>query len=110
MIDLTKITTPFGLLDAETQKALMKHGGPYEVYYGNYNGDGGWVERDSITFVSGSATVIRVKPEPRKPREIWVNEYSEGLSKVFHASQEIADDWASRHKDRIRTVRFIEVI
>lgn len=27
MIDLTKITTPFGLLDAETQEALKAHGG-----------------------------------------------------------------------------------
>lgn len=33
MTDLTKITTPFGLLDPETQEALKAHGGPYEVYF-----------------------------------------------------------------------------
>ncbi len=34
MTDLTAITTPFGLLDAETQAALKAHGGPYEWYDG----------------------------------------------------------------------------
>lgn len=29
-LDLTKITTPFGLLDEATQAALKAHGGPYE--------------------------------------------------------------------------------
>jgi hypothetical protein len=28
MKDLTKITEPFGLLDPETQEALVVHGGP----------------------------------------------------------------------------------
>jgi hypothetical protein len=35
MTDLTKITTPFGLLDAKTQQALRDHlaaGGELEVY------------------------------------------------------------------------------
>lgn len=31
MQDLTTITTPFGLLDEATQKALKEHGGPYEL-------------------------------------------------------------------------------
>ena len=34
MIDLTQIATPVGLLDAETRKALLAHGGPYEAYCG----------------------------------------------------------------------------
>lgn len=32
MTDLTKITTPFALLDGETRKALKAHGGPYEYW------------------------------------------------------------------------------
>jgi len=32
-IDLTAITTPFGLLDEATQAALKAHGGPYEAYF-----------------------------------------------------------------------------
>ena len=38
MTDLTNITTPFGLLDPETQKALIAHGGPYELFWG----EDGW--------------------------------------------------------------------
>jgi hypothetical protein len=33
MADLTKITTPFGLLDKETQAALKAHEGEIEIYY-----------------------------------------------------------------------------
>ena len=32
MTDLTKITTPFALLDDETREALKAHGGPYEYW------------------------------------------------------------------------------
>jgi hypothetical protein len=32
MLDLTAIERPFGLLDMETKRALLAHGGPYEVY------------------------------------------------------------------------------
>ena len=32
MTDLTKITTPYGLLDDETKEALKAHGGPYEFW------------------------------------------------------------------------------
>jgi len=32
MTDLTKITTPFALLDYETREALKAHGGPYELW------------------------------------------------------------------------------
>lgn len=32
MTDLTKITTPYGLLDCPTREALMSHGGPYEFW------------------------------------------------------------------------------
>lgn len=43
--DLTAITTPFGLLDEETQEALRAHGGPYERYYGE-----GWQIFESDDF------------------------------------------------------------
>ena len=33
MTDLTKITTPFGLLDEETQEALRNCDGPWEVFW-----------------------------------------------------------------------------
>ena len=68
MIDLTKITTPYGLLDEATQNALREHGGPYE----RYSLDNEWVAVDSLTRVGWPATVYRVKSEPPKPREWWM--------------------------------------
>ena len=47
MTDLRKITTPFGLLDEETKKALMYHGGPYEFWDGNDFGEWSWIEEPS---------------------------------------------------------------
>lgn len=64
-IDLTKITTPFGLLDAETQKALSAHGGPWESYAAGCK----WVHCPSPAWVDSST--YRVKPAPPKPRECW---------------------------------------
>lgn len=65
MIELTKITTPFGLLDAETQEALKTHGGPWEYYDVGSEWedcpDAAWIDR----------TTYRVKPAPPKPRECW---------------------------------------
>ena len=65
MIDLTKITTPFGLLDAETQVALRAHGGPWEFL----NLSGSWDELVSPAWHLNST--YRVKPDPPKPRECW---------------------------------------
>lgn len=67
MTDLTKITTPLGLLDEETRAALTAHGGPYERYcYGSY-----WEEVGQINE-NWDATIYRVKPQPPKPREWWL--------------------------------------
>jgi hypothetical protein len=64
MTDLTKITTPFGLLDAETQAALKAHGGPWDVYT-----EKGWRENSSPMW--DEIVTYRVKPSPPKPREAW---------------------------------------
>lgn len=64
MTDLTKITTPFGLLDDETQKALKAHGGPYE-WYASIDG---WIEWSPNWDYPNT---YRVKPSPPKPRECW---------------------------------------
>ena len=62
-IDLTAITTPFGLLDAATQDALRAHGGPYEFY----SWDGVWretpIEEGDDFF---NANTYRVKPAPKR--------------------------------------------
>ncbi len=65
-MDLTAITTPFGLLDAETQAALKAHGGPYE----RFASMGNWVDWPEPDWVP--STVYRVKPQPPKPREWWI--------------------------------------
>jgi hypothetical protein len=64
MIDLTKIKTPFGLLEPETQEALRAHGGPYELYDGP-----GWSEWHPMWI---NAATYRVKPQPlTKPSIDW---------------------------------------
>lgn len=65
MQDLTKITTPFGLLDPETQEALRAHGGSYERYSSK-----GWVDSHAPVWYVENA--YRVKPQPPKPREWWI--------------------------------------
>lgn len=65
MTDLTAITTPFGLLDRETQEALKAHGGPWEVYF--YPGE--W-QPMSLPNWNGNLA-YRVQPAPPKPREWW---------------------------------------
>jgi hypothetical protein len=67
MIDLTAITTPFGLLDRETQEALKAHGGPWEVY----THLAGWEKTVGIPIWAKGNT-YRVKPAPPKPREWWL--------------------------------------
>lgn len=65
MPDLTALTTPYGLLDRETQEALKAHGGPYEFWIGDVWDeirDPGW----------GGKYAYRVKPAPPKPREFWL--------------------------------------
>ena len=66
MTDLTKITAPFGLLDAETQNALEAHGGPYEVFT-----PVGWMgfslERAGYW---DKANTYRAKPGPKTAREV----------------------------------------
>ena len=64
-VDLTKITTPFGLLDAGTQEALKAHGGPWECYDIASN----WASCPAPAWVHSST--YRVKSAPPKPRECW---------------------------------------
>jgi hypothetical protein len=66
MQDLTKITTPFGLLDEETRKALRGNNGPFEWF----DCDGNWNEKMSPTWQK--TVVYRAKPPPQKPREFWI--------------------------------------
>ena len=63
---LTAITTPFGLLDRETQEALKAHGGPLQFL----NFDGKWQTSDVMDWYANST--YRVKPAPPKPRERWL--------------------------------------
>ena len=70
MTDLTKITTPYGLLDAETQAALKAHGGPYELAMPE--NDWIWRNTDGENPLWRRRNVYRVKPSPPKPREWWL--------------------------------------
>lgn len=75
MTDLTAITTPFGLLDEETRRALRAHGGPYEGFTGDHKGL--WTDVAIPGWVASST--YRVKPQPPKPREWWIREGDESV-------------------------------
>ena len=79
MTDLTAITAPFGILDAETQEALKAHGGPYEYYdcgaKWETSTDPAWLDRN----------VYRVKPAPPKPRERWA--YGAHMHDTFESAE-----------------------
>ncbi len=65
-MDLTAIKTPFGLLELETQTALIEHGPVWEFWNGME-----W-EQSRATKLSDfdPACAYRVKPAP--PRERWI--------------------------------------
>jgi hypothetical protein len=66
-VDLTTITTANGLLDEETRRRLVAHGGPYEFYTDR----GGWA-LGSPTIYMG--ITYRVKPVPlTKPSINWAH-------------------------------------
>ena len=90
-MDLTKITTPFGLLDEATQEALMAHGGPYQVW----GGISGWndCERSLKRAPWRNSFVYRVKPTPPEPRKWWITTFD---YRAFDS-----EDAAQRHKRSI---------
>ena len=63
MTDLTKITTPFGLLDQETQEALQTYDGDLEFFDGDC-----WGVMRASAFPKD--LTFRAKPEPVKPMVI----------------------------------------
>jgi hypothetical protein len=98
--DLTKITTPFGLLDAETQKALMeahRNGKAAQIYTRR-----GWCDIKLTPDWCASVT-YRIKPEP-EPEVVsrWVNVYDHEVV-VSESSRELADKYAG--DDRICVLR-----
>lgn len=101
MADLTKIEKPFGLLDEETQKALRECGGPWEVFGETWEDNGGepaWYPH--FTY--------RLKPQPPKPREWWVNLYGQGRVGSFYSTREDANTFST--PDRRDCVKVREVL
>ncbi len=87
-MDLTKITSSFGLLDAETQKALKEYKGTIEYFDGE-----DWVDCRSAG-IHGKYKTYRVKPpEPLVDMTIpwdaikeefqWAAAYEDGTIKVY---------------------------
>ena len=81
--DLTTITMPFGLLDAETQEALKAHGGPYE-WYASCDGWAEWTPNWDWP------NTYRVKPAPPKPRERWA--YGAHMHDTLEAAEKFRGD------------------
>ena len=77
-IDLTVITTPFGLLDKATQDALLAHGGPYEYYYG-----GKWYPTDTVEE-EDYHWAHRVKPAPKR-ETVTMDVYLDVTGCIYHS-------------------------
>ena len=101
MTDLTAITTPFGLLDRETQEALKAHGGPRERWDGT-----AWVLSSDVEPCPWIS--YRVKPAPPKPREWWLvrNATQEEMFQV----KDDAVDWESRSQGFCEIIHVREVL
>lgn len=56
----------------------------------------------------GAFMIIPPYVEPRKPREIWVNEYPESLDDMTFTTK--AEAWAHADDGCIRTIKFIEAV
>ena len=113
MTDLTKITTPFALLDDETREALKAHGGPYE--YWSFNAarwestlhpywSRGTIYRaapatkDTINWdhvadkficmardANGSAYVYTAKPKTARYNVVWICDGDDSFPAGVHA-------------------------
>ena len=81
--------------------------------------DGKSIEKHDPTYVSEtwnpmdedeefdfSCWIYRIRPEPPKPREVFINEYHRGLGMFAHDTRDLADRNAV--SDRIRCVRLVE--
>ena len=90
MQDLTKITTPYGLLDEKTREALKAHGGPYQHY--DWSSEC-WVPIGHESPGWFKSTTYRVKPT-LLVYERWVNMYPGG-EEIGFTTKEIADTHAS---------------
>lgn len=73
--DLTKITTPFGLLDAETQDALSQaYSNNIEAQMQIYTSRG-WIDM-VVSPEWCSCSTYRIKPKP-KVMSLWYNVHNE---------------------------------
>jgi len=89
MTDLTKIKKPFGLLKKKTQKALMAHDGPIEMY--TYSG---WSVVNNPLWAS--SYTYRAAPLPAtKPSVDW-----SALDKKWRFIAVDGDDCAYAHAER----------
>jgi hypothetical protein len=104
-VDLSKITTPLGILkdeDPDTYNALIKHGGPYQCYAQDLCGkEYKWQDRTDIKPLDRHALAWRVKPEAT---EWFLNIYS--TSVYAYDTREEADIASSAR--RLKCIRVVE--
>lgn len=98
--DLTKITTPLGLLDVETEEALKKAHRNSKVV--QQFTEAGWVDH-TTAYPPGWNDVLtyRIKPEPVVVSR-WANVYDDDFGSM-HNTREEADK--SKEDDRICVLR-----
>jgi len=86
----------------EDNEVLLIHLHPStKSYYGVY--------KDGTNFFGCIEDSLTMYQEV-KPREIWVNEYTIGLSDTHYPTKELAIKYAANTSTEIRQIKFIEVI
>lgn len=95
-LDLTKITTPFGLLDEATQAALQAHGGPWQVWESPY----GWKSAPAPFWTMTSTYRVAPSAAPAKPapREVvrWAHYDDDGRFQASFDEEPVARKWLER--------------
>lgn len=95
MTDLTKITTPFGLLDAETQAALKAWPHGVEVWI---SGDAwadcrrpGWHDRDVYRAKPAPVTKPSIDWSHVAPEWKWLAQNADGSAYIYKETPIVAD-------------------
>jgi hypothetical protein len=114
MTDLTKITTPIGLLDDETQKALMKHlesGGSLEVFT-PHGWESAWRKRFSWaeTYRAAPARQLEIPWHVIKDEFQWAAMDVDGAVWCYTVRPELCEDyWIPSDYHRVASLKALKI-
>jgi len=99
-VDLTKITTPVGLLDEGTKQRLQDWPHGLEQFVA-----GVWITKEDPHLLALGVT-YRAKPAPER-KAVWVNVYNDRMS-AFRDGRKQADMWAAVDRTAVWRIEYNE--